>query len=252
MARLRCCEMTAATNEKPAGSARPTGDAGRECSPLLSPDGRRAGTARRFCPARDDAGHAQQSRRRALGASAWHGYAAAMPNYRRARAPGATYFFTVVTAQRRPLLANSQAIAALRASVADARQRLPFSIVAWVVLPDHMHAIWSLPPHDRDFSKRWGLIKAGVTGRLTCAHRSAPRQDSGLWQRRFWEHLVRDEADLRAHVDYVHYNPVKHGLASRVVDWPYSTFHGAVQRGTYAADWGSVQPTATWGAGFGE
>jgi putative transposase len=175
-----------------------------------------------------------------------------MSNYRRAKAAGATYFFTVVTAQRRPLLANSEAIAALRASVAAVRRNLPFSINAWAVLPDHMHAIWTLPSYDRNFSMRWGLIKTGVTRLLACGHVSAPRQDSGLWQPRFWEHLVRDEADLRAHTDYVHYNPVKHGLVARVADWPYSTFHYAVERGIYTADWGNTEPTATHVIGFRE
>lgn len=99
---------------------------------------------------------------------------------------------------------------------------------------------------------RWGLIKAGVTRRLTCARVSAPRQDSGVWQRRCWEHLVRAEADLGMHVDYVHYNPVKHGIVLRVADWPYSTFHGAVKRGKYANDWGNVEPAATRTHGFGE
>ncbi len=175
-----------------------------------------------------------------------------MPNYRRARTAGGTYFFTVVTAQRRAFLANREAIAALRASVTAVRRELPFSIDAWVVLPDHMHALWTLPFGDLDFSRRWGRIKAGFTQRCVLDHNSAQRRDSGLWQPRFWEHLVRDEADFATHVDYLHYNPVKHGLVARVIDWPYSSFHRAVRAGVYAPDWGRSEPEVPSATTFGE
>lgn len=148
-----------------------------------------------------------------------------MSNYRRARTRGGTYFSTVVTAGRLPLLASDAAIRVLRESVAQVRRVLPFTITAWVVLPDHMHAVWKLPDDDADFSTRWGRIKAGFTQRCDTPHDSGPRRYAGIWQSRFWEHRIRDERDLAAHVDYVHFNPVKHGYATRVIDWPYSTFH---------------------------
>jgi len=175
-----------------------------------------------------------------------------MPNYRRARVAGATCFFTVVTAQRRPLLDSATRIAALRQSVDEIRRLLPFEIDAWVVLPDHMHAIWTLPTGDGDFSKRWGRIKAGFTRSCGHAHTSAPGCDAGLWQPRFWEHVIRDEADFAAHMDYTHYNPVKHGYVKRVVDWPYSSFHRCVRRGHYPTDWGDSEPDYPQDCVFGE
>ena len=175
-----------------------------------------------------------------------------MSNYRRAKTAGGTYFFTVVTAQRRALLANAEAVAALRMSVTAVRQELPFAIDAWVVLPDHMHAIWTLPPDDFDFSRRWGRIKAGFARHCGLDHASARRRDSGLWQPRFWEHLVRDEADFAVHMDYLHYNPVKHGLVTRVIDWPYSSFHRAVRHGVYAPDWGGSAQMVAGSSTYGE
>jgi putative transposase len=165
-----------------------------------------------------------------------------MPNYRRGRSEGATWFFTVVTAQRRRFLANEHATCALRQSVAATLQQMPFHIDAWVILPDHMHAIWTLPAGDRDFSSRWGLIKAGFSRNSNLPHTSAKRRDSGLWQPRFWEHRIRDTADYDAHMDYVHYNPVKHGHVARVKDWPYSSFHRAVRENLYPPDWGNLEP----------
>ncbi|MGB3749091.1 MAG: transposase [Rhodanobacter sp.] len=175
-----------------------------------------------------------------------------MPNYRRARSAGATWFFTVVTARRRRFLADEHAISILRESVAATLQRMPFHMDAWVILPGHMHAIWTLPAGDRDFSTRWGLIKAGFSRNSNLPHLSAPRRDGGLWQPRFWEHRIRDVRDYRAHMDYAHYNPVKHGLVARVKDWPYSSFHHAVREGIYAADWGGVEPRPSGRRDFGE
>ena len=175
-----------------------------------------------------------------------------MPNYRRARHAGATYFFTVVTSRRRPLLATPHAVATLRQSVAEVYRRMPFSINAWVVLPEHIHAIWTLPADDFDFSTRWGRIKAGFTRHSGMPHASAPRRDGRLWQARFWEHQIRDEADLSMHMDYLHYNPVKHGHATRVIDWPYSSFHRCVRQGRYAPDWGTCEPAGQTHQTFGE
>lgn len=175
-----------------------------------------------------------------------------MPNYRRARNAGATYFFTVVTAQRRPLLATPEAVATLRRSVAEIRLHMPFSIDAWVVLPDHMHTIWTLPSGDSDFSTRWGKIKAGFSRNCNRTYTPAPKHDAGIWQPRFWEHVIRDEDDFAAHMDYVHYNPVKHGHVTCVRDWPYSSFHRCVRRGIYAPDWGAREPLELPGGTFGE
>jgi putative transposase len=175
-----------------------------------------------------------------------------MPNYRRARIAGATYFFTVVTARRRGLLATADAVATLRRSVVEVQRQMPFTIDAWVVLPEHMHAIWTLPVDDSDFSTRWGRIKAGFTRHAGVAHLSASGRDGGLWQPRFWEHLIRDEADFAAHMDYLHYNPVRHRHVVRAIDWPYSSLHRCVRDGVYAEDWGAEEPGLPADVKFGE
>ncbi len=173
-----------------------------------------------------------------------------MTHYRRASLAGVTYFFTVVTYQRRDFLCNENVLSALRTAIEKTREKYPFTIDAWVILPDHMHAIWTLPHNDSDFANRWRLIKRYVT--LACGdilHQPAlmtasktKHRESTLWQRRYWEHLIRDDADYANHMDYVHFNPVKHGLVSRVSDWPHSSFHRYVKQGVYAENWGvSVQ-----------
>ena len=161
--------------------------------------------------------------------------------YRRALIPGASYFFTVNLADRSARLLVER-IADLREAVRDVRRAHPFEIVAWVVLPDHLHAVWTLPDGDADYAMRWGLIKAGFSRRIPKG-RAHPRQpcaqgERGLWQRRFWEHLIRDDRDLAGHVDYIHHNPVKHGYVDRAIDWPYSTFHRDLRRGNVTEDWG--------------
>lgn len=174
-----------------------------------------------------------------------------MPNFRRVFWPGGTFFFTVVTHQRQPLLAHLGAIEALRAAVRDARHSQPFTIDAWVVLPDHMHAVWTLPPGDSDYPTRWRRIKAGFSRRIGAAPcRSEPstqgrdrERRSPIWQRRYWEHLIRDEDDFSSHINYVHFNPVKHELVTCPKNWPYSTFHRYVNLGLYPPDWGSDDVT---------
>jgi len=164
-----------------------------------------------------------------------------MPDYRRSRVEGGTYFFTLALADRHSDLLVRE-VAALRASVSRARALHPFSIDAWVVLPEHLHAVWTLPAGDADFSTRWTLIKRGFSARIARDEsRSASRiakGERGIWQRRFWEHTVRNEADFARHVDYVHFNPVKHGLVSSACDWPFSSFRRAVAGGDYPTDWG--------------
>jgi putative transposase len=169
-----------------------------------------------------------------------------MPNYRRANIGGGTYFFTVNTLNRQTFLLNDDVRAALREGIALVRQSYPFTVNAWVLLPDHLHCIWTLPSDDRDFSTRWRVIKRTVTQRcgtplnrpdLMTAWRTQRKQGT-LWQHRYWEHLIRDENDYRRHVDYIHWNPVKHGYAKRAGEWPYSTFHRHVAAGVYPPDWG--------------
>ena len=161
--------------------------------------------------------------------------------YRRAQIEGATYFFTVNLADRSSGLLVDR-VADLREAVRVVRDAHPFQILAWVVLPEHMHALWRLPDGDSDYSLRWGLIKAGFSRAIPkherlCDSRRA-KGERGIWQRRFWEHLIRDDSDLQRHVDYTHYNPVKHGYVERAVDWPFSSFHRYLSAGWVTADWG--------------
>ena len=151
-----------------------------------------------------------------------------MPNYRRAFVPGACWFFTVNLFDRNNRLLVER-IGDLRDSVRDTQRRLPFRIDAMVVLPDHLHAVWTLPDGDSDFTLRWRLIKVGFSksipgGEWRPKTRRA-RGERGIWQRRYWEHLIRDERDYAHHIDYCWFNPVKHGLVANVEDWPYSSFH---------------------------
>ncbi|MDR3419272.1 MAG: transposase [Nevskia sp.] len=164
-----------------------------------------------------------------------------MPNHRRAYVPGGMWFFTVNLLQRHGNDLLIREVDLLRSVTGRVRRLRPFKIDAWVVLPDHLHCVWTLPADDADFSTRWRLIKTLFSRALPkTERRSAVRVavgERGIWQRHYWEHCIRDEDDYRRHVDYVHVNPLKHGLVGRVADWPYSTFHRAVQAGLYAIDW---------------
>ena len=164
-----------------------------------------------------------------------------MPEYRRARVPGGTYFFTVNLLERHDNNALVREIDLLRKVVKRVRELHPFHIDAWVVLPEHMHAVWTLPESDSDYSLRWRLIRSLFSKALPREeYRSdvrLARGERGIWQRRYWEHLIRDEIDFAQHVDYVHINPVKHGLVSCAADWPYSTFHRYVRSGVYSSNW---------------
>ena len=176
-----------------------------------------------------------------------------MSRYRRANVSGATYFFTVVTYRRRPFLCDSDVRIALREAITKVRSRYPFHIDGWVLLPDHLHAIWTLPPEDSRFPLRWQQIKRGVT--LRCGERlhqakwmtesKNKHRESTLWQRRYWEHQIRDDKDFERHMDYLHYNPVKHGLVKRVRDWRYSSFHRHVSGGVYREDWSTASSMDT-------
>jgi len=171
------------------------------------------------------------------------GYPHSMRTYLRDRTPGGCYFFTVNLADRKrsTLIEHIDALRdAFRRTLADH----PVQVDAIVVLPDHLHCLWKLPPGDTDFPRRWRLIKARFAAQvaddvLPNASRRR-RGERGVWQRRYWEHLIRDDADHARHLDYIHFNPVKHGHAASARDWPYSSFHRWVARGVYTEDWGSA------------
>lgn len=159
--------------------------------------------------------------------------------YRRNVVPGGTFFFTVTLRDRRARTLVEH-IDLLRAAYATVQRQRPFHTDAVVVLPDHLHAIWTLPEGDANYSGRWRAIKAGFVRGLARAGVALERNAKGealVWQRRFWEHTLRDEADFSAHCDYIHYNPVKHGHADRPTDWPHSTVHRFIEQGLYPADW---------------
>jgi len=168
-----------------------------------------------------------------------------MSEYRRVYVPGGTYFFTVVTEGRARLFASDRARQLLGSVMRQCFQRRPVEIAALVLLPDHLHTLWTLPPGDQEYSLRWRWIKREFTrhwlalgGREQNRAKSRVRERRrGVWQRRFWEHTIRDEADLEAHFDYIHYNPVKHRLVTRPRDWPWSSFHRWVNNGHYDIDW---------------
>jgi putative transposase len=163
-----------------------------------------------------------------------------MPDYRRVHVPGGTYFFTVNLLERRRRLLVEH-VDLLRDAFRTTQATRPFALLAWVVLPDHLHCVWRLPEGDADNARRWARIKAGFSRALAPLERRSARRivrrERGIWQRRYREHLVRDDDDLRRHVDYIHINPVKHGHAARVADWPHSSFRAWVERGAYPMDW---------------
>jgi putative transposase len=176
-----------------------------------------------------------------------------MTAYPRNFIPGGCFFFTVNLADRRQRLLTEH-VGALRSAFRETHQRHPFTTDAVVVLPDHLHAVWTLPEGDRDFATRWRLIKSTFSrnfavGEPISASRVA-KGERGIWQRRYWEHTIRDENDLARHIDYVHINPMKHGLVERVGDWPYSSFYRMVKLGIYPEDWAG--DAAELGGDFGE
>nr|VFK36504.1 MAG: putative transposase [Candidatus Kentron sp. SD]VFK77823.1 MAG: putative transposase [Candidatus Kentron sp. SD] len=165
--------------------------------------------------------------------------------YRRAFVPGGSFFFTVVTEKRRALFREIENINTLRDAFRVVRGKHPFGIEAIVVMPDHLHSIWTLPPGDSDFSTRWRLIKTRFSKHCGEEWRAPPgsarrnKNQQAVWQHRFWEHAIRDEIDFARHMDYIHYNPVKHGYVDAPGQWRYSSFHRYVQSGVYPVDWGA-------------
>lgn len=180
-----------------------------------------------------------------------------MATFRRSVVPGATYFFTVNTHQRRKVLTEPPFYSALKSALQQVKAERPFTIDAFVLLPDHLHCIWTLPPDDGNYALRWNLIKRlvsqatrdDIAPALSASRRK--RRESGLWQRRFWEHQIRDDLDFARHVDYIHVNPMKHGYVQRVSDWPYSSFHRYVRDGIYPHDWAG-SASLDGGRDFGE
>lgn len=162
-------------------------------------------------------------------------------HYRRSRISGGTFFFTVNLADRNNRLLTEH-VGVLRETCRKVRQRHPFGIVAMVVLPEHLHAIWTLPPGDRDYPLRWSLIKAGFSHVMMKTERVSEsrtyKRERGIWQRRYWEHQIRNQDDLARHVDYIHFNPVKHGHVRSPVEWPYSSIHRYIRKGVVPFDWG--------------
>jgi len=174
--------------------------------------------------------------------------------YRRSQTPGATFFFTVVTYNRKRILCLGDNPRHLKQSLEAVKTDHPFTVDAIVLLPDHLHCIWTLPQGDNDFSNRWMLIKSKFTKicfdpfTSTLNPSRIQKREKGIWQRRFWEHQIRDEQDYARHVDYIHYNPVKHRLAKSPIDWKYTSFHRFVKNGIYHADWGAKERIVFAGA----
>jgi putative transposase len=164
-------------------------------------------------------------------------------HYRRVYIEGGSYFFTVITEKRRKIFADDDNVKRLRAAFKTVMEKRPFIIDAAVVLPDHLHFIWTLPEHDSDYSTRWRLIKTAFTKQypdpftVENTNRKNKKQQE-IWQHRGWEHCLRDERDFQQHIDYIHYNPVKHGLVKRASDWQYSSIHRYIKLNILDRNWG--------------
>jgi putative transposase len=167
-----------------------------------------------------------------------------MRTYKRLRTEGGCYFFTVVLAQRNDNNLLIKHVDDLRKSFKHVQQNHPYIMDAVVIIPDHLHCTWQLPKGDANFSTRWHLIKAHFSQSINKGeifNKSRQKKgERGIWQRRFWEHLIRDDKDYANPVEYIHYNPVKHGYADHVVDWKYSSFHQWVDQGVYTPDWAAA------------
>ncbi len=165
--------------------------------------------------------------------------------YRRSKTGGGRYFFTVVTENRHKIFTNDETVDLLRQAFYQVMEKRPFVVDAAVILPDHLHCIWTLPENDNDFPVRWRLIKTWFTKHCGPEHKRHPgtsrikRKEQGIWQRRYWEHLIRDDMDYEHHVHYIHYNQVKHNYCREPAKWPYSSIHKFIRQGIVARDWGS-------------
>jgi putative transposase len=169
-----------------------------------------------------------------------------MPNYRRPAISGGTYFITQITYRRQKWLCTEIGRHALRTAIKRVQETRPFKIDAFVLLPDHFHCLWTLPRNDPDLSTRIRLVKTYVTRHYAddlgmdedVSTSRMKRKERNVWQRRFWEHLIRDENDFVAHCDYIHYNPVRHGRCEAPTDWRFSSIHRLIDEGMCAPDWG--------------
>ncbi len=165
-----------------------------------------------------------------------------MTEYRRFYLPNATWFFTVNLAERKNNRLLVDKIDLLRECFRYVKQQKPFHINAIVIMPDHLHCIWTLPPDDGNYSVRWNMLKGRFSRAIDKGERISTtrinRRERGIWQRRFWAHLITDQEDYNQHIDYIHWNPVKHGLVKRVIDWPHSSFPQYVEQGVFPVTWG--------------
>lgn len=173
-----------------------------------------------------------------------------MPKYIRSQLAGATYFFTLPLSNRKSNLLTEN-INLLRQAYQRANALHPFTTIAICVLPDHLHAIWQMPVDDGDYALRWRMIKSSFSRNFGAnnarSNSKIKHREKGIWQRRYWEHQIRGDVDLQRHVDYIHYNPVKHGHVINVKDWPYSSYHKHVAQGDYIENWGGFDDTGALG-----
>jgi len=183
-----------------------------------------------------------------------------MPEYQRIYQPGGTYFFTLVADKWQKIFALPETRALFSTCVQHVRRYHPFTIEAFCILPDHIHMLWRLPENDADYSMRISQIKRRFSRRYTTKNGSSTptsesrikRRELTIWQRRFWEHLIRDKDDLHRHIDYIHYNPIKHGWVKRVRDWEDSSFHDYVKAECYELNWGDEYDIDEKRYNFGE
>ena len=172
-----------------------------------------------------------------------------MPNYIRTQYPGGIYFFTLITFQRISILIDPVFIEILQNVIREVRTKYPFQILAYCILPDHMHFIWKLPDNDSNYSRRWQMIK----GLSTIRHNQHfGTKGKRIWQNRFWEHLIRDEEDYQNHFHYIHINPIKHGFANKPIDWKFSSFQDYVDKGIYDIDYGLKESVIKFDGNYGE
>ena len=172
-----------------------------------------------------------------------------MSQYRRFYQSGGNYFFTLVTYQRRPHFANPENVKRVKAAIKKVKNKFPFTLNAIVILPDHLHCLWKLPENDNDFSTRWRLIKRYFSIKINTLMNN--RKENEVWQNRFWEHTIRNEEDWQKHMDYIHYNPVKHGLVDSPSKWIESSFNYWVKKGIYEKTWGLREPNSIIGMNDG-